>query len=58
MKAKVTEEMITAALYARVPGGAEVWCWLPQEDAFTPHQTARDVMRCALEAALPFQPKT
>lgn len=46
------EAMITAALDARVPGGAEVSAWLPQKDAFTPHQTARDVMACALKAAL------
>lgn len=48
----VTEDMVTAALNARVPGGAEVWNWLPQADAWTPHQTARDVIRAALEVAL------
>ncbi|RWO06318.1 MAG: hypothetical protein EOS07_22025 [Mesorhizobium sp.] len=46
----VTDAMIDAALYARVPGGSQAWAWLPQEDAWTPHQTARDVMRSALEA--------
>ena len=49
---EVTDAMVDAALHASVPGGSEVWVWLPQEDAFTPHQTARDVMRCALSAAL------
>lgn len=48
----VDDAMIERALHALVPGGAEVWCWLPQKDSFTPHETARDVMRCALEAAL------
>ncbi|RWP29897.1 hypothetical protein [Mesorhizobium sp.] len=54
----VTDAMVETALYARVPGGSQVWAWLPQEDAWTPHQTARDVMRCALEAvaALASQP--
>jgi len=51
-KEQVSESMIDAALMARIPGGAEVWHWLPQKDAWTPHQTALDVMRCALEAAL------
>lgn len=49
----VTEAMIDAALQAPVPGGSNVWVWLPQKDAWTPHETARTVMRCALEAALP-----
>lgn len=49
---QVTEEMINKALHAVVPGGAEVWCWLPQVDGFTPHQTARDVIRSALEAVI------
>ena len=48
----VDEAMVERALHARVPGGSEVWCWLPQKDAWTPHQTARDVMECALNAAL------
>lgn len=48
----VTDEMVEAALHAVVPGGAEVWNWLPQETAWEPHQTARDVMRAALTAAL------
>lgn len=48
----VDEAMVERALHARVPGGSEVWCWLPQKDAWTPHQTARDVMECALSAAL------
>lgn len=49
---EVTDAMIDRALHARVPGGAEVWVWLPQKDAWTPHETARDVMRAALTAAL------
>lgn len=52
MKPTPTPEMIEAALHARVPGGAEVWAWLPQKDAWTPHETARDVMHAALSAAL------
>ena len=47
---QVTDAMIDAALKASVPGGSEVWCWLPQKDAWTPSETARDVMRCALRA--------
>ncbi len=43
-----------AALHARVPGGAEVYHWLPTDkSAQNPHQTAKEVMRCALAAALP-----
>lgn len=53
MTPAVSDEMVERALMARVPGGSQVWVWLPQEDAYTPHQTARDVMRCALEAVLP-----
>lgn len=49
---EVTDAMVERALCARVPGGSQVWVWLPQADAWTPHQTARDVMRCALDAAL------
>jgi hypothetical protein len=52
VRVAVDDAMIDAALHARVPGGAEVWCWLPQQDAWTPHETARDVMRAALGAAL------
>jgi len=55
----VSEAMIERALHAPVPGGAEVWHWLPQtplwSTGFTtaqPHQTAHNVMRAALEAAL------
>lgn len=53
----VTEATVEAALHAHVPGGAEVWHWLPQTDADNtdlaqPHPTARNVMRAALEAAL------
>lgn len=50
--ARPTEAMIDIALHAVVPGGAEVWCWLPQKDAWTPHETARDVMRAALRPVL------
>src|SRR5205085_5223681 len=46
------ERLIDVALHARVPGGAEVWAWLPQQDAWTPHETARGVMRAALTAAI------
>ena len=46
------ERLVDVALKARVPGGSEVWVWLPQQDAFTPSETARDVMRCAIKAAL------
>lgn len=49
---EVTEAQIDAALNARVPGGSNVWVWLPQKDAWTPHETAREVMRCAIGAAL------
>lgn len=48
----VSDELIERALHATVPGGGQVWCWLPSVDAWTPHQTARNVMRAALEAAL------
>lgn len=48
----VTPEMVSAALFAKVPGGAEVWHWLPQTAGNTPHQTAHNVMRCAIAAAL------
>ncbi len=53
----VTDAMIEAALHARVPGGSNVMDWLPLANdehgrPSSPHQTARDVMRCALEAAL------
>ena len=43
------EALVDIALHARVPGGSEVWVWLPQEDAWTPHETARVVMRSALK---------
>src|SRR5688572_25712870 len=46
------EAAVEAALHAIVPGGAAVWCFLPQKDAWTPHETARDVMRVAILAAL------
>lgn len=55
MTVKPTEAMIEAALHARVPGGSEVWAWLPQQDAWTPHEIARDVLRAALTAALAVQ---
>lgn len=51
----VDAQMVERALRARVPGGAEVWWWLPQTDQpgnNTPHETARAVMRAALTAAL------
>jgi hypothetical protein len=48
----MTDELVDAALNAQVPGGSQVWVWLPQKDAWTPSQTARDVMRCAIDAAL------
>jgi hypothetical protein len=48
----MADELVDAALNATVPGGSNVWVWLPQKDAWTPHQTARDVMRCAITAAL------
>ena len=44
----VSELEIEAALYASVPGGATASCWLPQADAWTPHQTARDVLRAVI----------
>jgi hypothetical protein len=47
----VTDALVDAALHARVPGGAEVWNFLPQKDAFNPHETARAVIRAALEMA-------
>lgn len=53
---EASAEMIEAALHARVPGGAEVWCFLPQQDAFTPHETARCVIECAINAALAATP--
>ncbi len=49
---EVVERAVEAALHARVPGGSEAWVWLPQRDAFTPSETARDVMRAAVTAAL------
>lgn len=49
---EATDEMVDAALHAVVPGGAEVWCWLPSVDAWTPHDTAREVIRTAIRAAL------
>ncbi len=49
---KATPEMVEAALHAIVPGGAEVWVWLPQQDAFTPAPVAREVMEVAINAAL------
>lgn len=52
LPADVTDAMVDRALMASVPGGSEVWCWLPQKDAWTPSDTAKDVMRCALKAAL------
>jgi hypothetical protein len=52
----VTDALIEKALHARVPGGSEVWHWLPQLDGWTPHETARDIIRCALEAALQSSP--
>jgi hypothetical protein len=48
----MADELVDAALNATVPGGSNVWVWLPQKDAWTPHQTARNVMRCAITAAL------
>lgn len=48
----VTPAMVDAALHAIVPGGAEVWVWLPQQDAFTPAPVAREVMEVAIRAAL------
>jgi hypothetical protein len=48
----ITDEMLDRALHARVPGGAEVWAFLPQKDAFTPSETARNVVRAAVEAAM------
>lgn len=48
----VTDEMIERALHAPVPGGSVVWVWLPQEDAWKPNQNSRDVIACALLAAL------
>jgi len=47
----ISEDEITAALGARVPGGASVYAWLPMVDGTTIHETARDVMRSALAAA-------
>lgn len=49
----ISDKAVEAALKASVPGGSEVWCWLPQKDAWTPHETAKDVMRCALRDAIP-----
>lgn len=49
---RVSEAMVDKALNARVPGGSEVMAWLPMADAWTPHNTARDVMRAALSAIL------
>jgi hypothetical protein len=53
----VSEAAVERALHARVPGGAEVWWWLPQEPvneaeiAKGPHETARVIIRAALQAA-------
>jgi hypothetical protein len=44
-------DMVERALHARVRGGAEVWCFLPQKDDFTPSETARAVIRAALDAS-------
>lgn len=52
LSAEQMERLIDAGLNARVPGGAEVTAWLPQKDAWTPHQTARDVMEAAIKAVL------
>lgn len=39
----VSEDVVEAALHARVPGGAEVHHWLPMNTNGTPHQTATNV---------------
>ena len=55
---ELDEKGLEAALHAAVPGGAEVWHWLPQADTDDvtgegrPHQTAYNVMRAAIEAYL------
>lgn len=53
--ARVMDAMVERALYARVPGGAQVWHWLPDECGRHPHPTAYAIMRAALEAALAAQ---
>lgn len=49
---EVGDAMVERALHATVPGGGQVWCWLPSVDAWTPHETARSVMRAALQAVI------
>lgn len=54
-EAKVTDQMVEAALYATVPGGAQVMAWLPMHmtaDGEMPHPVAEMVMRTAITAAL------
>lgn len=54
---EVTEAMVNDALFARVPGGAQVKDWLPTRDASgeVPHRTAREVIMAAITAALAAQ---
>lgn len=48
----ISEEAVDKALNATVPGGAQVMAWLPlKANGNEPHDTARNVMRVALEAA-------
>ncbi len=44
------EGMAKLVLNARVPGGSEVAAWLPQKDAWTPHQTALDICEAVATA--------
>jgi hypothetical protein len=50
---EVTADAVEVALRARVPGGAQVFHWLPMIDGREPHETALVVMQAALAAALP-----
>jgi hypothetical protein len=49
---EVTEAMVDAALNARLPGGTPVLAYLPSEANWTPLERAREIVRCALSAAL------
>jgi hypothetical protein len=48
----VSAEAVEAGLHAVVPGGAEVWNWLPQKPEGGPSDTAKEIVRALLADAL------
>jgi hypothetical protein len=48
----MSEKSLYRAMHTRVPGGSTVAAWLPQKDAWTPADTAWELLEIIVTAAL------